>query len=663
MRDLINLFHNCLHYHVGRFHVKQRRRLTAAKTRPITATVLAAVLVAGTTFGISNSKILQTQGEGIEPIDAALASQSFDSGENVTIDDPAIEMQGEGEAARTVKQFHRDQEFSMFALTWQGSKDLAAFVRGQRPDGSWTEWFDTEPLDYGSSDPDHVEGTDLIFVEPTKTVQVSISGVDFFNPEEAKQLDAIFIDGGESDIVESEITLANDAKGLPKVISRKGWGADESIRCGSPQYSDGVAGIAIHHTAGSNNYTQAQAPGIMRGIYKYHAQTLGWCDIGYHALADKYGNLYEGRYGGLNKDVIGAHAGGFNENTWAISMIGNYQVAQPTGAMIKSVGELAGWRAKVEGLNPSGKSAHYSEGTKYTQYPKGTRVDLPNIFAHRDVGLTECPGDYAYAQMGTIRSIAQAKYTALNLGVGDTNNQSPLVDPPAANNSPAGGANTTTGGGNAGTLSDAVKLLTNLQGLKNNQNSASIATAAVSLIALAIGVVASSGKLSGLVSKVGNVEVVKGLSLSSIPPMLDKLAALSGDSKLSQLWKTLSPILGKVRSGEISYTNGDGRDITYQLFDNGIIVESEETGAQALWGVIGDMWAAQGFDMGPLGLPVNMEYKVEDKIRVDFEGGYITFDPATGDVDIQAKDEAMQAGVDTLTQLAETPAAETAPTP
>ena len=33
---------------------------------------------------------------------------------------------------------------------------------------------------------------------------------------------------------------------------------------------------------------------------------------------------------------------------------------------------------------------------------------LPNIFAHRDVGNTSCPGNAGYAKMGQIRDIAAA---------------------------------------------------------------------------------------------------------------------------------------------------------------------------------------------------------------------------------------------------------------
>lgn len=625
--------------------MKQRRRLIAARnSRPVTASIVAAALVASAAVGIGTSSILQTQSDGIDPIDPTMTTASLADGENIVIDDPAIAAQGEGDAARTVKQFNRDEEFSQFAITWEGDKDLAAFVRGQRPDGTWSEWFDTEPLDYGSSDPNARQGTDLIFVEPTTAVQVSLSGVDLVEGNEAKELDVVFIDGGESKIAANGINLTSDSDGLPKVISRKGWGADESIRCSNPSFSDGTAGITIHHTAGSNNYTQEQAPGIMRGIYKYHAQNLGWCDVGYHALADKFGNLYEGRYGGLNKNIIGAHAGGFNENTWAISMIGNYQTAEPSSEMIQAVGELAGWRAKVAGIDPTGKGAHYSEGTKYTPYPQGARVELPNIFAHRDVGLTECPGDYAYAQMGTIRNTAKAKYDS----IGGTShpNSTPSPDSTPSDSTTENSGTTpsrqeSTRASNA--ASNALDLLKQLQNIGNTKDPKVIGTAAASLISVVIGIASALGILPGSLSKLGDVKIINGLTLSSIPTMVDKIAGLSSDSPISKLWKTLSPILGSARTGEIQYTNGYGQDITYALFDNGIIIGSPETGPQALWGVIGDTWAAQGLDMGPLGLPLNQEYQEGDLLRVDFEGGYITFDPATGAVDVKTNVNAEEA--------------------
>ncbi|MBG9264575.1 N-acetylmuramoyl-L-alanine amidase [Corynebacterium diphtheriae] len=603
--------------------MQQRRRLISRTPKPVTAAIMAITLVGAAAVGVSTHTVLFTQGDAIAPINPELTTSSLADGNNVLVTDPAIATQGEGEGPKTVKEFHREQPFSQFALTWNGERDIAAFVRGQRPDGTWTEWFDTEPLDYGSDNPNHKKGTDLIYIEPTTTVQVSISGVDVLGPD-AANLDAVFIDGGTSDLPENGINLTADSDGMPRVISRAGWGADESLRCSGPEYEDSTAAIVIHHTAGSNNYSQKESPGIMRGIYKYHAQTLGWCDIGYHALADKYGNLFEGRYGGLNKSIVGAHAGGFNSNTWAISMMGNYDVVQPPQAMIKSVGELAGWRAKVAGIDPKGYDTHYSEGSSYTFYPYGQAVRLPNIFAHRDVGNTACPGRYGYAQMDNIRNIAKQKYDSIRSGSGT---KAPAAPSTPANPAPAPAAPSAPAAP-AGTNPIA----------QLSQGSTPANTG--SLVGLAVAAATSLG-LIGNLNNIGDVPVIGGLKLSQLQPIIGKIVELLGNNDVSRVWRDVNSFagaaLGNARSPIAHYASATGTPIDYALFDNGIVISNPETGTNALWGTIGDLWAQQGFEAGPLGLPTSSVFEVDGLQRVNFQHGYITFNPTTSAIDIQVQ--------------------------
>ena len=114
--------------------MQQRRRIstsglaTRARTNPVLATLLVATLIATAAFG--GNQVMQTQGLGSGPVEVSTTSASLSAGESVVVDDAAIATQGEGDAARTVKEFSQEEPFSMFALTWYGAADVPAFVRG-----------------------------------------------------------------------------------------------------------------------------------------------------------------------------------------------------------------------------------------------------------------------------------------------------------------------------------------------------------------------------------------------------------------------------------------------------------------------------------------------------------------------------------------------------
>ncbi len=193
---------------------------------------------------------------------------------------------------------------------------------------------------------------------------------------------------------------------VPTIISRADWGADESMRRGAPLYDDGIRAGIVHHTATPNEYAAADSAGIVRGIYRYHTTTLGWSDIAYNALVDRYGQVFEGRFGGVTRPVEGSPTGGFNRNTWAVAMIGNFDQAQPTAQQLRAVGVLFGWRLGMDAVNPDGSVTLTSAGGPYTHYRRGAIATLPNIFAHRDVGDTACPGSLGYGCLDQIREIA-----------------------------------------------------------------------------------------------------------------------------------------------------------------------------------------------------------------------------------------------------------------
>ncbi|MFE7798433.1 N-acetylmuramoyl-L-alanine amidase [Nocardia sp. NPDC057440] len=330
-----------------------------------------------------------------------------------------------------VKELTRETPFSVVALTANDLVNTTATIRARQPDGAWGPWYDTEAVDTRRTDrapAGGTTGTEPIYVGDTKAVQILVTRKPAAStaPQEPTQptaaaarsddpaqinaaaMTAVLIDPGRG-AIDSELSDVAAALpgGGPNVITRAQWGADESIRCEEPTYdADGVGGVTVHHTAGRNDYSKAESAGIVRAIYTYHARTLGWCDIGYNALVDKYGQIFEGRFGGLDRPVQGAHAGGFNENTSGVSLMGNYESEQPSDEAINALGRFVGWKTKVAGLDPKGYTTMYSEGTEFTSYAQGESVRLPIVFAHRDVGNTSCPGDAAYALMDRIRDIA-----------------------------------------------------------------------------------------------------------------------------------------------------------------------------------------------------------------------------------------------------------------
>ncbi len=182
--------------------------------------------------------------------------------------------------------------------------------------------------------------------------------------------------------------------GAPRLITRADWGAD-------PQYMTWPASrvpvrkFALHHTASSDGGSDPAAS--IRAIYYYHAVTLGWGDIGYNYIVDRAGNIYEGRAGGVN--TVGAHVENANEGVDGIALLGTYQDARPTDAMVSAVVSLIAWRARAQGIDPQASSSIVGRM-------------LPNIFAHRDLMITDCPGDAAYALLPTIRQQAAAALRA-----------------------------------------------------------------------------------------------------------------------------------------------------------------------------------------------------------------------------------------------------------
>ena len=196
----------------------------------------------------------------------------------------------------------------------------------------------------------------------------------------------------------------------PAIITRAQWGADESLRTCEPDLSTSTVAAAIHHTASTNSYSAADVPGLIRGFYAYHTRSVaaggrGWCDIGYNFLVDKFGRIFEGRAGSIDKAVVGAHTGGYNSRSFGVSAIGEYGSAAPPGVMIEAISQVVAWKFKTYRILAGvDVTIVAGSGEGAPRFAPGTLVTLPTIFAHRDVSLTACPGQGLYDQLGYIRA-------------------------------------------------------------------------------------------------------------------------------------------------------------------------------------------------------------------------------------------------------------------
>ncbi len=305
--------------------------------------------------------------------------------------------------ATGVRQARATTPLKLVAVTWNGVGPDAVSLRSTDAAGQWGAWTALDPA--GSERDDQPAraphgGTDPVWVGDRTAVEVR-----------ATRGGAPVTDGVQLVRLDPGLGVNDDAIGraargpaAPAYVTRAQWGADESMMTWPPESAPTVRAVTIHHTSESNDYGPGDSAGIVRAIYAYHARTQGWGDIGYNALVDKYGTIFEGRAGGLDKPVVAAHAGGFNRETFGIAMMGNLATTPPTPEEMASVAALGAWKLGGSYRDPAERVTLTSSGGGTSRFPKGQSTTVPALFAHRDVGNTACPGDAAYGQMDALRA-------------------------------------------------------------------------------------------------------------------------------------------------------------------------------------------------------------------------------------------------------------------
>ena len=305
----------------------------------------------------------------------------------------------------------------LVAVTWTGAAPDVVEVRSKDASGRFGDWT---ALDTAGSERDDVAprtdggGTEPIWVGDHTAVEVRATRAGRSVTEEVAVLR---IDPGSSPN-DAAIGRSARAAAAPTYVTRAQWGADPRLQTWRPEVLPTLRAVTVHHTAETNNYSPADSAAIVRGIYAYHARSQGWGDIGYNALVDRFGTIFEGRAGGMDRAVVAAHAGGFNRETWGIAMMGNHVSSAPTAADIESVSRLAAW--KLAGKDPDARIQLTSSGGGTSKFAKGRVATVPTLFGHRDVGNTACPGDAGYGPLKTVRARIKALAAAPTSPTGTT---------------------------------------------------------------------------------------------------------------------------------------------------------------------------------------------------------------------------------------------------
>ena len=283
--------------------------------------------------------------------------------------------------------------FDVFGLRWRRARgEVHVRARVHDPRRGWLRWVELGQADSDgrSSDPAWAGGADAL--------QLRVEG-------RVRGLRAHFVavKPGERRV------RARAAQAVqPPIIPRSEWGGSECPPRDTPSYGE-VRMAFVHHTVTANEYAPEDSASMVLGICRYHRNSNGWDDVGYNFLVDKYGQIFEGRAGGIDQPIVGAQAQGYNSISTGVANLGTYEDVPQTDAAIDAIARLLAWKLPLHGAPVEGQHTAVSAGGGSNRYPSGAKVTFERIAGHRDGNSTACPGGQLYAQLPRIRELAAGR--------------------------------------------------------------------------------------------------------------------------------------------------------------------------------------------------------------------------------------------------------------
>jgi uncharacterized protein with LGFP repeats len=327
-----------------------------------------------------------------------------------------------GREAFVSDPLHAPERFNLVGFTWDGEAEPAISVRVSEDGELWEDWTTVPTHADGAPDPARPEpgpsgaedgASAPVWAGQAEYVQYRLSRrppdlrLEFVNSTgTATAADRVetaarsLVNDGV--LVVAGLAAAEAGDSAPDMVSRERWGAEDCAPRRQPDTGK-VKAAFVHHTVTANSYTRSEARSMVLGICRYHRNTLGWDDIGYNFLVDRFGTLYEGRAGGIGRAVVGAQTQGFNNQSTGIANLGTYGSHRQSGRGIRAMARLIRWKLPLHGQPTKGRTTLISQGGEHNPYRRGQAVTLKRISGHRDGSMTECPGNRLYGQLRDLR--------------------------------------------------------------------------------------------------------------------------------------------------------------------------------------------------------------------------------------------------------------------
>ena len=286
---------------------------------------------------------------------------------------------------------------ALLGLSWRGADPGRLEIRVRRR-GRWSRWVELPALGgHAPDDTGRLKATDAAFVGGARTFQVrarrNSAGVRAHGVALGKPTAGLT----------ARSQAQAPAPGSPAIITRAQWRAQPP----RSRSSYGRVDLAfVHHTVSTNDYTSEESPQVVRAIQHYHRNTLGWDDVGYNFLVDRFGVIYEGRQGGIDQAVIGAQAQGWNSVSAGIASIGTHSTERVSPQAFEAIAQVVAYKLSVHQVPVEGQVTLTSAGGGSNRHPAGRRVAFDRVSGHRDGCSTSCPGNALFEQLAAVRTRA-----------------------------------------------------------------------------------------------------------------------------------------------------------------------------------------------------------------------------------------------------------------